>query len=52
MAKKKVAIFLFISMVGIKCSKEHQHKEGEVHAEATPTAQPQNVPQQMVHANF
>ena len=31
---------------------EHQHKEGEVHAEAAPTAQPQSVPQQMVHAEI
>ena len=52
MAKKKVAIFLLLfSMVGLN-AQEHQHKEGEVHAEAAPTAQPQSVPQQMVHAEI
>ena len=38
-------------MVGLN-AQEHQHKEGDVHAEAAPTAQPQSVPQQMVHAEI
>ena len=51
--EKESSDFPFIVLNGwVKCSR-HQHKEGEVHAEAAPTAQPQSVPQQMVHArNF
>ena len=53
MAKKESSNFPFIVLNGwVKCSKHQHKKEGEVHAEAAPTAQPQSVPQQMVHAEI